>query len=529
MYFEPTTFIYTAAIFAIGMLVWDTIEVGRNDAANIINAVFGARVLKRKVAIRLAAVAVLLGAWAASPVIETTRRGIFDPEQLSLVEAITIYASVYLTDTVILFSFSTFGMPISTTACMVFELLGASFAIGGLEVIFLGKSMQVVCAIFASILFSGAGAFLVQRAFRGSIGQDCEDTQKVALHGPWISGALLTGLVYFILIKGMKSVPLVQSLRNWTLDELGTPMVLLVLWVLLSIIVWGILKIGGEKVHRNLFGGLSVLGMLAIAVAFGQNDLGTCASPGVASYMILRHQSLASSMSVPPYILLICGMFLAIGMSTKTAQRVTRAQVNTGSQGDIVRLYAPRWCLWVAHKLCPPKPDSDVLAPKPIIEPHKKIQHYDALRAAVITSVSASVIAFASGMGLPVSTTYVSFAAIVSTGWADKIFHRGDAQLKIGRTIWVVFCWFFSALIAFCAAAVCATIVSVSRETIGPVIILLLLVVNISIRNMMKKRSARQEERLRQEAAERKQQLYQNYHPSSPSQTVDDLDDADDA
>ena len=64
-------------------------------------------------------------------------------------------------------------------------------------------------------------------------------------------------------------------------------------------------------------------------------------------------------------------------------------------------------------------------------ETGKKI-HYDTLRASVITGVSASVIAFASGRGLPVSTTYVAFAAVLGTGLSDRVFSRGDADLKIG-------------------------------------------------------------------------------------------------
>ena len=42
------------------MMVWDCIEVGRNDAANLVNAVFGARVLKRKKAIIVAGIFVIL-------------------------------------------------------------------------------------------------------------------------------------------------------------------------------------------------------------------------------------------------------------------------------------------------------------------------------------------------------------------------------------------------------------------------------------------------------------------------------------
>jgi len=75
-------------------------------------------------------------------------------------------------------------------------------------------------------------------------------------------------------------------------------------------------------------------------------------------------------------------------------------------------------------------------------------------------AVSASTIAFASSLGVPVSTTYVSFAAIVSTGWADRVYGRGDADLKMGRAIWVVISWFLGAVAAAGAAAGFALMIS---------------------------------------------------------------------
>ena len=117
-------------LLAIGMLLWDTIEVGRNDAANLVNAVFGARVMGRRLAVMLAGVAVVAGAVLSSDVIDTARKGIFDPTKLDTLQAaLAIYCSVYIVDTILLYGYSAFGMPVSTTACLVFELLGAAIAI----------------------------------------------------------------------------------------------------------------------------------------------------------------------------------------------------------------------------------------------------------------------------------------------------------------------------------------------------------------------------------------------------------------
>ena len=126
MYSDSAAFIYLAGTIAFIMLIWNTIEVGRNDAANIVNAVFGARVLRRKTAVRIAGVMVILGAWASSPVIETARKDIFDPQSLELYDALAIFLAVYITNTVLLYSFSAFGMPVSTTAALVFSLLGGA-------------------------------------------------------------------------------------------------------------------------------------------------------------------------------------------------------------------------------------------------------------------------------------------------------------------------------------------------------------------------------------------------------------------
>ncbi|MBZ0256529.1 inorganic phosphate transporter, partial [bacterium] len=182
---ESSMFMYTAVAIAVGMLIWDTIEVGRNDAANIVNAVFGARVLKRRNAVYIAGLAVIIGAWASSPVMETARKGIFLPETLSLHDALAIYLGVYLTDTVLLYSFSAFGMPISTTAGLVFSLLGGGLMLGGFDSVNGPKSIEVLLAIICSIIVSGIAGFLIQRAFRGAMGKDCNDIERIKLHGPW--------------------------------------------------------------------------------------------------------------------------------------------------------------------------------------------------------------------------------------------------------------------------------------------------------------------------------------------------------
>ncbi|MGI6454801.1 MAG: inorganic phosphate transporter [bacterium] len=518
MYSDSAAFIYLAGTIAFIMLIWNTIEVGRNDAANIVNAVFGARVLRRKTAVRIAGVMVILGAWASSPVIETARKDIFDPQSLELYDALAIFLAVYITNTVLLYSFSAFGMPVSTTAALVFSLLGGAIFLGG--TVNWGTSSTVIAAIICSIFISGASSFLIQRAFRGAVGPLCDDIRQVRLHGPWIAGALMTGLVYFMLMKGMMNIGFVQSLRVITIDAYGAPVVLLVVWSILSLIIWAVIRIGGIKFQQNLFAGMAVIGMIAIAFAFGQNDLANCASPGIASYLIIQHGNLHSEFPVPSWILLLCGCLLAVGMSTDYAQRVTRAEVNTGSQGDIVRLYAPRWCLWLANYITPKTDPQEALAPEPQLTEKRKLQHYDALRAAVITSVSGSVIAFASGYGLPVSTTYVAFAAVVSTGWADKVFARGDSNIKIARTIWVIFSWFFSAFCAFLATGITALIISF----LGVVGILICLAVNLTVRYYFKRASDEQEKRLQIEAAERKKLLYGQHGEQVKSATDADAE-----
>ena len=72
------------------MLIWDTVEVGRNDAANLVNAVFGARLMRRRHAVWLAGLAVVAGAALSSKVLETARKGIFDPGALEILGDITL-------------------------------------------------------------------------------------------------------------------------------------------------------------------------------------------------------------------------------------------------------------------------------------------------------------------------------------------------------------------------------------------------------------------------------------------------------
>jgi phosphate/sulfate permease len=500
-----TPFLIGAGVVAVGMLLWDTIEVGRNDAANLVNAVFGARVLTRRAAVYLAGVAVILGAAASSPVLETARKGIFDPTQLTIQKALAVYVAVYIVDTVMLYSYSAFGMPVSTTATLVFSLLGGAFAVGGFGVVNWSTALTVLFAIVCSIFVTGIAAFFIQRIVRGAIRDRTANLSVLLAHGSWVGGGMLAGLTYFMLVKGMKQVGFVQHVNKDFVQTYGTLVTLLGLWAGYGIVIHVLLAMFGRRAARRLFPALAIIGTFAMAFAFGQNDLANCASPGLAALHLLWHWDegvvKATSVPIPAWALLSCGFLMALGMTTRNAQRVTSTAVHSGSMAHQVRLWAPRWCIGLAqHLLTRFRGRRPILAPLPEVTPAGKTMHFDVLRACVILAVSASVIATASGFGLPVSTTYVAFAAVVATGMADRIFQRGDAELKLARTIWVMFSWVAASVIAaVCAGVVCLLVYNM--EAAG---IVIGIAANLTVRRILKRRADAQELRTREAARERK-------------------------
>jgi hypothetical protein len=315
---------------------------------------------------------------------------------------------------------------------------------------------------------------------------------------------MLSWLAWFMLLKGLKAVPAVAALKKATIDEYGAVVVLLVLWAVCTLLVHLLLVVTGERGTKHLFHVTAVLGMICMAFAFGQNDLANCASPGLSAFWLWQHSDSPNptEIVIPVWALFVCGVLIVFGMFTRHAQRVTRAAVNTGSQFDRVALYAPAWCQRIALWLLQLRPKGKALAPEPALTDRGKKVHYDAMRASVIMAVSASVIALASGQGLPVSTTYVGFAAVVATGLADRVMARGDAELKIGRAIWVIFSWFLAALIAAVATACVANIIY-HFSMVG---LLVAGAANFTVRLIAKRRSDAQEERVHQRVGTSEQQ-----------------------
>jgi phosphate/sulfate permease len=456
-------FVFSIVILAVIFLVWSCVEVGSNDATNLVNAVFGSRVLSRRSAVFVAGIFVVLGASFSSPVMNTVRKGIFDISQINLQMAFVVFISVYIVGTILLYVYSLYGLPVSTTATLVFALAGSAIgASGNFSVVNWPKLLQILSAITMSIFATGVISFIFQRVFRGAIRKDSQQHDLVLLHGPWITGIILISLLWFMAIKGMKYVPAISELKKHTLLEFGTTTVILTLWALFTLFTHLALVITGRFGTKYLFHATAILGMVCMAFAFGQNDLANCASPGV-TILMLWMDGIANTfkVNVPIFALTGCGVLMFLGMFTKRAQRVTRAEINTASQQNNVRLYAPNWCLWIGKKIAKSQktPESIDIAPKSKRDADGKKLHYDSLRASVILSVGACVIAFASSFGLPVSTTYIAFAAVIGTGWSDRVYARGNADLKLARTIWVITGWFMGAVIAMGACFVVAAVI----------------------------------------------------------------------
>jgi Na+/phosphate symporter len=82
--------------------------------------------------------------------------------------------------------------------------------------------------------------------------------------------------------------------------------------------------------------------------------------------------------------------------------------------------------------------------------------HFDLVRASVNLVVSSALIASATSLKLPLSTTYVTFMVAMGTSLSDRAWGRESAVYRITGVFSVIGGWFFTALSAFFVAFIIA-------------------------------------------------------------------------
>ncbi|MGV8114491.1 MAG: anion permease [Lentimicrobium sp.] len=488
--------IYLIFVAVLFLLAFSDLMVGvANDAVNFLNSAVGAKAASFKTVLIVASVGVLVGATFSSGLMEIARKGLFFPGMFSFNEVIIIFLAVMITDVILLDMFNTFGLPTSTTVSIVFELLGASVAIAIIKITGSEQTMQDIgqyinsakaLAIITGILVSVAIAFsvgaLVQYITRVLFTFNLRFNLKY--FGALWGGMAITGITYFMLIKGAKGASFITS-DTLSYISANTGMILLA-----SFAGWTvILQILMLLFRLNVLKVIVLAGTFALAMAFAGNDLVNFigvplaglkalqlfnAAPGADPNTFLM-TGLAEDVKTETWMLLIAGVVMAITLWTsKKARSVIETSVDLSRQGEgaerfnssilsrnlvrgamnvssaISRFMPDRVNFWIEKRFNPPDETTITQMPDGAA--------FDMLRASVNLVVASMLIALGTSLKLPLSTTYVTFMVAMGTSLADRAWGRESAVYRITGVLSVIGGWFFTALAAFTVALVAASI-----------------------------------------------------------------------
>ena len=491
--------IYVFMVIALGLLAITDLVVGvSNDAVNFLNSALGSKAISLRTILIVASIGIAFGAISSSGMMEVARKGIFNPSQFVFAEIIIIFMVVMITDVLLLDFFNTLGMPTSTTVSIVFELLGASVAIalvkttavgGGFETlgdyINTDKATEIILGILLSVVIAFTIGAIVQLISRLLISFNFEKQQK------WISavfgGFAITAIVYFILVKGLKSASLFNgNLTSFVAQQ--TELFLLinfVLWTLVSGLFASVFKI-------NVYRVIITLGTFALAMAFAGNDLVNFIGVPIAALQSFQAWSssghaadsytmegLSIAVQTPTYLLLASGviMILTLWFSTK-ARYVTETEINLAREGEVKERFEPNFLSRQIVKFSIRAFDSfaeifpnsfrnrlEKRLTKPTVYIPKGKQHelpaFDMVRASVNLMVASVLISVATSMKLPLSTTYVTFMVAMGTSLADRAWGAESAVYRVAGVLNVIGGWFFTAICAFIAAASIAYLIHI--------------------------------------------------------------------
>ncbi len=482
--------IYIVIITILMALAVSDLIVGvSNDAVNFLNSAIGSKAAPRWVIMTVASVGILFGAIFSSGMMEVARSGVFFPGQFDFNSVMMIFLAVMFTDVILLDMFNTFGLPTSTTVSLVFELLGASVAVALVniwnappdavlplsEYINSSKALAIISGILSSVVIAFTTGIVVMFITRAIFSFRYKKSFKYI--GSLWCGVALTAISYFAVFKGLKDTTLLNADMKEFINSTSTMLILGG-----SFVFWTIFMAFLQWVFRLNILKLTVLaGTLSLALAFAGNDLvnfigvfmagkssfdiasATAAAGGDIS--TLKMSELAGPIQVEWIYLFAAGVIMTVTLwFSKKARSVSDTEINLSRQDSGIERFgstpASRGIVRSAMKI---NKRYQKVAPmgfqnwlekrfEPCVDCAEDKAPFDLIRATVNLTSASILIAMATSLKLPLSTTYVTFMVAMGTSLADRAWGRETAVYRITGVLTVISGWFLTAFIAFTVA-----------------------------------------------------------------------------
>ena len=476
--------IYTVILIILTALAVSGLFVGvTNDAVNFLNSAFGSKAAPRKIILLIASIGIIIGAITSSGMMEVARSGMFNPSLFTFKEVMMLYLAVMLANIILLDVYNSLGLPTSTTVALIFCLLGAAIAVSTYKIgndpqltmssmgqfINTTRALGIVSAILLSVILAftcGSIIMYISRViftFR---------YHKIFRHwGALWCGLSFTAIIYFALYKGLKNPLKDTAVIEFMNANLAVS--LLIILVACTIILFILQRFGINILKTTI-----LAGTFSLALAFAGNDLVNFIGVPVAamdSYKMAAqsgdmNMAMSGLLNEAPtnfLILLAAGIIMVVTLWTsKKAMHVTETELKLANQNSeeevkygstIFSRQIVRAALLTNNaikRITPEKLQKKLngrFVPATVSEQEEGAS-FDLIRATVNLTTSSLLIAIATSMKLPLSTTYVTFMVAMGTSLADRAWGRESAVYRITGVMTVIAGWFVTGFGAFIIA-----------------------------------------------------------------------------
>jgi len=390
-------YIAMAALFGLFM-AWG---IGANDVANAMGTSVGSKALSFKQAVYIAAIFELAGAvLAGGEVTKTIRKGIIDISSLGDKPELLVYGMLasLLAAGIWLLIASRKGWPVSTTHSIVGAIVGFGAVGIGIDAVQWGKVGTIAASWVTSPLLAGTIAFFLFRNIQKLIIDTENPVESAKKYVPYYIFMVGFIIAMVTMVKGLKHVGVNLPLEQSALIAAGVGLVVMVI----GTIMIRRLKYDPDADRdfhfsnmEKIFGVLMIFTAVAIAFAHGSNDVANAIGPVAAVVGIVQSAGeIAIKSATPIWILMLGGFGIVFGLATHGHKVI--ATVGSG------------------------------------------ITELTPSRGFAATLAAAVTIVFASGVGLPISTTHTLVGGVLGVGLARGIGALNGNVIKTIFMSWVV-------------------------------------------------------------------------------------------